>query len=156
MARPNLYDTDIKDKLPAVQGWARQGLSLEQIAKNLGIHKATLCKYQNKYSEFRDALKKGREVADFEVENALFKRATGYDYVETKKEYEGGVLVKEVTTVKHVAPDVGAAAFWLKNRKPNDWRDKREIGTELQGDGNIVFNIMPASQRPPEEEESEE
>lgn len=153
--RPSRYDTEIKDKLPAIQGWARNGLSIEQIAHNLGIHKATLCKYKNEHDELNDALKKGREVADFEVENALHKRATGYDVVEVKEEYSDKDGKKVTKTVRHIPPDVGAAAFWLKNRKPNEWRDKREIGAELQGDGSIVFNIMPASQRPPEEEESE-
>lgn len=153
MARPNKYETEIKDKLAAVQGWARNGLTNEQIAHNLGINIATLYDYQKKYSEFSQALKKGKEVVDFEVENALLKRALGYDYEETKieKSDKDGVKITKIT--KHVPPDVGAAAFWLKNRKPTEWRDRKEIGQELTGDGSITFNILPASQRPAEEEE---
>lgn len=155
MARPSKYETHVRDKLPAVQGWARNGLTNEQIAKNLGISIDRLYVYKNEHKEFTEALKKGREVVDFEVENALLKRALGYDYEEVKVEKSDKDGVKVIKTVKHIPPDVGAAAFWLKNRKPTDWRDKREIGAEIDGDGSITFNILPASQRPPEEEESE-
>ena len=155
MARPNRYETEIKDKLAAVKGWARNGLSNDQIADNLGITRSTFYEYQKKYKDFSDAIKKGKEVVDFEVENALLKRAMGYDYIEVKEEVEGGVVTKRTKTLKHVPPDVGAAAFWLKNRKPTEWRDRKEIGQELKGDGSITFNIMPASTRP-QDEESEE
>ena len=155
MGRPSVYETDIKDKLALVQGWARNGLTNDQIAHNLGINRTTLYKYQQKYEDFANALKKGKEVVDFEVENALLKRALGYDYVEVKEEIENGVVTKVTRTTKHVSPDVGAAAFWLKNRKPTEWRDRKEVGAELQGDGSIVFNIVPASQRPEEHEESD-
>lgn len=153
MARPNRYETEIKDKLAAVQGWARNGLNNEQIAKNLGINIATLYKYKANYKELNEALKKGREVVDFEVENALLKRALGYEYEETKVEVEESGKKKVTKTKKFIPPDVGAAAFWLKNRKPTEWRDRREIGAEIDSDGSITFNIMPASQRPPEESE---
>ena len=155
MGRPSVYETDIKDKLALVQGWARNGLTNDQIAHNLGINRTTLYKYQQKYEDFANALKKGKEVVDFEVENALLKRALGYDYVEVKEEIENGVVTKVTRTTKHVSPDVGAAAFWLKNRKTTEWRDRKEVGAELQGDGSIVFNIVPASQRPEEQEESD-
>lgn len=155
MGRPSVYETDIKDKLALVQGWARNGLTNDQIAHNLGINRTTLYKYQQKYEDFANALKKGKEVVDFEVENALLKRALGYDYVEVKEEIENGVVTKVTRTTKHVSPDVGAAAFWLKNRKPTEWRDRKEVGAELQGDGSIVFNIVPASHRPEEQEESD-
>lgn len=153
MGRPSKYETVVKDKLAAVQGWARNGLTNEQIAHNLGITLSTLYEYQKKYSDFSDALKKGKEVVDFEVENALLKRALGYDVEETKVEKSEKDGVKIIKTTRHIPPDVGAAAFWLKNRKPTEWRDRKEIGQELSGDSSIVFNILPASQRPPEESE---
>ena len=155
IARPNMYEQKIKDKLAAVQGWARNGLTCEQMAKNLGISVTTFYKYQAEKQEFADAIKKGKEVVDFEVENALLKRALGYDYTETREKVENGKVTEIITTVKHVPPDVGAAAFWLKNRKPTEWRDRKEIGAELNGDGRVTFNIMPASLRPIEDEESE-
>lgn len=124
---------EVKSKLILVEGWAREGLTDEQIANNLGINVATLYRYKNQHSEFCESLKKGKEVVDFEVENALLKRALGYNY--TEKTYETSynetlgeyvkTLTKEVT--KQVAPDTTALIFWLKNRKPEKWRDKIDL-----------------------------
>lgn len=151
----NRYENEIKHKLAAVQGWARNGLTNDQIAHNLGINRATLYKYKKEHEEFAEALKKGREVVDFEVENALLKRALGYDVEEKTVEVSDKDGRKVKTVIRHIPPDVGAAAFWLKNRKAQDWRDKREIGAEVGNNGNIVFNILPASQRPADEESEE-
>ncbi|WPK12251.1 helix-turn-helix domain-containing protein [Lysinibacillus louembei] len=86
--------------------------------------------WQNKYSEICDALKRGKEVIDRQVENALLKRALGYKYDEVTKEMvEDGSGRLEVTKVvtKEVQPDVTAQIFWLKNRKPVEWRDKQQV-----------------------------
>lgn len=112
-----------KDKLILLEGWARDGLTDEQIAKNIGISRASLYEWKKKKVDISDALKKGKEVVDFEVENALLKRALGYEYEE--ETYENGILTKKVK--KQVAPDTGAIAFWLKNRQSKKWRDKVEI-----------------------------
>ena len=61
-------------------------LTDEQIAKNLGIAYSTLREYREKYSALSAALKRGKEVVDREVENALLKRALGYNYVEETTE----------------------------------------------------------------------
>ena len=117
-----------------IEGWARDGLTNEQIAINMGITRETLRVWCNNYSVISVALKKGKEVIDRQVENALLKRALGYQYTETTKEFvpELGkmVVTKEVT--KEVAGDTTAQIFWLKNRKPNDWRDKRDV--EMSGE----------------------
>lgn len=73
-----------------------------------------------------ESLKRGKEVVDREVENALFKRAIGYEYDEICEEYEHGVLTKKKITKKMVVPDTTAQIFWLKNRRPDAWRDKQE------------------------------
>ena len=67
------------DGLLRVQGWARDGLSDEQIAQNIGISPSTYYQWQINYPEFSDAIKKGKAPADIEVENALYRNATGYD-----------------------------------------------------------------------------
>lgn len=112
-----------KDKLILLEGWARSGLTDEQIAKNIGIATSTFYEWKKKELEFSEALKKGKEVIDFEVENALLKRALGYEYEE--ETYENGILTKKVK--KQVAPDTTAQIFWLKNRQVKKWRDKVEI-----------------------------
>ncbi len=133
--RPSKYETQWKDKLPVIQGWARDGLVDEQIAKNLGIHPSTLYEWKKRYPEFAEALKKGKEVVDREVENALLKRALGYEFEEIKTELEDTGATKVTKTVKQVVPDVTAQIFWLKNRKPNEWRDKRDV--EMSGNMGI-------------------
>lgn len=112
-----------------LEAWARDGLTDEQIAHNCGINVATLYDWKKRYPEISEALKRGKEVVDVEVENALLKRAKGYEYLEEKVEIEedhrGKIKSRKVVQVmKQVAPDVGAAAFWLKNRRPDVWRDR--------------------------------
>ena len=132
------------DGLTKLEGWARDGLTDEQIAYNIGIRRETLIEWKKRFPNINNSLKKGKEVVDRHVENALLKRALGYKYTEITKEsvpvhdpttghivgYEIQVT-KEVT--KEVAPDTTAQIFWLKNRKPAEWRDKQNI----QVDGNI-------------------
>lgn len=128
MVAKSKWDTHVKDKLVVVEGWARNGLTEKQIAHNLGVAYSTFRVYKEKYPALSAVLKKGREVIDFEVEGALIKRALGYSYVEVTKELvedetTGSAELKVVKTVtKQVAPDVTAQIFWLKNRKPNEWK----------------------------------
>lgn len=125
MARPGKYETEIKPKLILVEAWARDGLTDEQIAHNLGIATSTLYDYKNRFEEFSEALKRGKEVVDIEVENSLLKRASGYKYTEVTRELVAGKMRVTKEVVKEVQPDVTAQIFWLKNRKPDQWRDKR-------------------------------
>ena len=95
------------DGLILLQGWARDGLTDEQIAHNIGINTATLYDWKNKYSNISNALKKGKEVVDFAVENALLKKA--------------------------LAGDVTAMIFWLKNRRRDKWRDRYDMRADVSG-----------------------
>ena len=83
-----------------MQGWARDGLTEEQIAHNIGISASTLREWKGRFPAFSAAIKKGKEVVDYAVENALLKRA--------------------------LSGDTGAICFWLKNRRPDKWKDKPE------------------------------
>lgn len=123
-----------KEGLTLIEGWAKTGLSDEQIATNIGVTTTTFYDWKKKYADFSEALKKGKEVSDFEVENALFKSAIGYEYEERKEVQEvvDGVMRKKVEiTRKQVPPNATSAIFWLKNRKPVEWRDVKQI------DGNV-------------------
>lgn len=120
-----------------IQGWARDGLSDKQIAHNIGITQTTLYEWQKRFPELSEALKKGKEVVDREVENAMLKRALGYEYDEVTQEpvtdKDTGITEMRVTkrVTKQIVPDVTAQIFWLKNRKPEEFRDKRDV--ELSG-----------------------
>ena len=91
------------DNLILLEGWARSGLTEEQIANNMGIDRTTLYRWKKKESNIFNALKRNKDIVDFEVENALLKNAM-----------EGNVT---------------AQIFWLKIRKKNEWREKIEIPT---------------------------
>ena len=132
MAKGKYEEWLTTEGLILLEGWARDGLTDEQIALNIGIGTTTLYRWKKDYREIRESLKKGKEVVDIQVENALLKRALGYEFVEVTKELaETGLIVTKKVT-KQQAPDTTAAIFWLKNRKPNEWRDKRE--TQISGD----------------------
>ena len=116
-----------KDKLILLEGWARDGLTDEQIAKNIGINRTTLYDWKKKEANIADALKKGKEIIDFEVENALLKKALGYTITLNKQKVTKDGDVVDITEEVHVPPDTTAQIFWLKNRQVKKWRDKVEI-----------------------------
>lgn len=132
------------DKLTLLTAWARDGLTDEQIAKNIGIVSSTFYEWKRKNPEISEAIKKGKEVVDYEVENALLKRALGYTICieEDKLDKEGcaHTLAKDV----HVPGDVTAMIFWLKNRKPEQWREKQqEKSNEKNSRKVIIVNDLP-------------
>lgn len=239
MGKGKYVDWITPEGLIRIEGWARDGLTDEQISHNMGISPCTLYEWKKKYPEITEVLKRGKEVVDRKVENALLKRALGFTYKEVTRErivdtgqkkrhkgesklterewefaikyfngrcaycgeytkdptkdhikplHDGGtltrdniipcckkcnsskkdsemlswyqkqpfyseervrkifdyvdfivsikdqlespgdgelVVTKEVT--KEVAPDVTAQIYWLKNRKPHQWRDRPEV-----------------------------
>lgn len=132
-----------------IEGWARDGLTNEQIAKQIDINPDTLYTWIKKYPEISETLKRGKEVIDRQVENALLKRALGYRYEEVtneniwnpkKEEFE--LNVSKVVT-KEVQPDTTAQIFWLKNRKPDVWRDKQELAHSGGMDNSLTVVFDP-------------
>jgi hypothetical protein len=126
-----------EDGLLRLSAWMRDGLTYEDIAHNMGISNTTRKVWRKKYPAIASALTRSREVADIIIENALYKRARGYDYTEEIWERkvdkvtgeESMVLVKRME--KHMPPDTTAQIFWLKNRKTDVWRDKREVSADV-------------------------
>lgn len=103
------------DGLTLLEGWARDGLTDEQIAHNCGITATTLYDWKNRFTEISEALKRGKEVVDYQVENALLKKAIGGD-----------------TT---------AQIFWLKNRKPDKWRDKPQEEKQVADTVRVIIDV---------------
>lgn len=87
-----------------LEGWARDGLTDEQIAQKMGISRKTLIDWKNKYSDICNTLKKGKEVADYAVENALYNAA--------------------------LSGNVTAMIYWLNNRRADKWRNKQKEMTD--------------------------
>ena len=108
-----------EEGLLLLEGWARDGLTDEQIAHNIGISISTLNNWKNKYVEILESLKKGKEVVDYQVENALLNKALNGD-----------------TT---------AQIFWLKNRRPDKWRDKPEPKATDTCDNNLLEQMASST-----------
>ena len=110
------------DGLILLEGWARDGATDEELSRKMGINPATLYVWKSKYPEISEALKKGKEVIDIQVENALLKGALGYNCHEERIEESEKDGVKTIRITKHIPPDTTAGIFWLKNRNPDKWR----------------------------------
>ena len=126
------------DGLLCLEAWARDGCTDETIAEKLGIATGTLYEWKNRYPKINESLKRGKEPVDIEVENALLKKATGFyqkitkvHKVKTVKMKDGMRLETEELVEKeedvYFPPETVAQIYWLNNRKPNEWRNKREI-----------------------------
>ena len=122
-----------QEGLAKIADWARNGLTDEQSAKIMRNSRSTLEDWKKKYPDISDTLKREKIVVDAQVENALLRRALGYRYTEERKELrfnkKTGRHELTITKVveKEVAPDTTAAIFWLKNRRPDVWRDKQNL-----------------------------
>lgn len=128
MAKAKYMEWLEPDGLLRIEGWARDGLTEEQIAHNMGIGTATLTLWKNQHPSILASLKRGRDVVDREVENALFKSAIGFIGLDGK----------------YYKPDTTAQIFWLKNRKPNEWRDKVNIQND---DSDQVLQFIEAMKK---------
>ena len=133
---------------------ARLGATDEEIAEALGVSVASLGNWK-KIPEFLGALKEGKAQADSHVEEGLYRRAIGYEYTETKVVEEAhktgialnkdgkltpAIVVRTETMTKQRAPDVTAQIFWLKNRKPAEWRDVQHQEVTGKDGGPVEFS----------------
>ena len=109
--------------------YALLGVTDKQLAEFFDVCEATLNNWKNDHPTFLESLKKGKGSADAQVAKSLFKRALGFTATEEKNE-SGTNGSKTTTTEKEIAPDTSAAIFWLKNRQPDIWRDKKEMVIE--------------------------
>lgn len=156
MAKSKADEWLTEDGLTLLECWARDGLTDEQIMKNMGIKStSTFYGYKKRYPKISNALKKGKEIVDYEVENSLLKRAKGFEYTEVTKETKWNpslekfelIVSKEIT--KYVVPDTTAQIYWLKNRKPKKWRDKIDIdNTDVDNINKGIINIAELINNP--------
>lgn len=150
MARPSKFNPQYH--IPWIKGLAQRGLTVPEIAQEIGVARSTVNKWLAEDEELSDAVKKGRSYADSQVETSLYKRAIGYTFEERKTilttEKEGETPTPRVEiTKKEIPADVTACIFWLKNRRPDLWRDR--IDNAISGklstvnEGKVSLSKVP-------------
>lgn len=130
--------------------WAGDGLSMTEIAKKIGVEKATLYLWVEKYPEVKAALYTTKEQVDYEVENALLRRAIGYKTEEVKTiigyaKKDGTRPIRTEKTEIEIPPDVTACLAWLNNRLPDKWKRNRDNFASVEEEKknqNVTINII--------------
>jgi hypothetical protein len=115
--RPSLYKPEYAEQAKKL---CRLGATDKELADFFGVTEQTVNNWKTAYSEFFESLKAGKQLADAEVADKLFQRATGYSHPAVKMFMFQGVVIREEYT-EHYAPDTTAAIFWLKNRRRDLW-----------------------------------
>lgn len=136
--RPTKFD---ESQLPFLKYLFEEGKTDQQIADIIGVTKQTVCNWKRAHPDFFDSLKDWKKLADEKVERSLYEKATGYSATETKVFCTKNGVIKTHEVEKHFAPDTTAQIFWLKNRQPDKWRDKREVDLGNKDDETFSFNF---------------
>lgn len=132
--RPSKYRPELDEQAEKL---CRLGATDKEIAAFFGVRESTLNNWKLKHPSFVESLKRGKDEVDALVEQSLFRRAMGYSHQSEKVfQYQGAIV--RAKTVEHYAPDTTACIFWLKNRQPESWRDRRE---DSQG-GDDVQSLL--------------
>lgn len=125
---PTKYKEEYND---LVYKYCLLGCTDEEMADLFGVSKSTFNLWKKEHIDFSDSVTRGKTIADAEVAAALYNRATGYDYTETK-EKEGDNGSETITTTKHISADAGAAMNWLSNRQKKKWRKDPKVKVEVK------------------------
>ncbi|MGE4375077.1 MAG: helix-turn-helix domain-containing protein [Methanoculleus sp.] len=107
------------------------GLTDDEVAKELGVSVPTVRRWKKKHPEFAAALAEVKDLRDLRVERSLYKRAIGYKYQEVETTIVNGVEVKRQVRLKVAHPDANACRLWLQNRQPEKWRDRQEVSVDM-------------------------
>ena len=144
MSRPTKYNPDYTKQALKL---CRLGATDKELADFFGVAESTLNKWKEEHPEFSESLKEGKALADAEVADKLYKRATGYEHPAVK------IVANANTGQEHVVnfterypPDTTAAIFWLKNRRPDLWRDK--VQQEHEHSGSVTVEIVKFGSKP--------
>lgn len=117
LGRPGKYETHVLPRLNEVEDWCRNGATEEEMAARLGISRYSFIEYKKQFSDFSNILKKTKDFVDGQVENALLKAAL-----------EGNIT---------------AQIFWLKNRRPQKWREKVEDKPAGNNEAAVIVDDVP-------------
>lgn len=125
--RPSLFKTEYCEQAHKL---CKLGSTDLEIADFFGVCERTVNNWKHDHPEFLQSIKVGKLLADANVAEALYRRAVGYSHPDTHVSvWQGEVTLTELT--KHYPPDTAAAFIWLKNRRPDQWRDKVVVDAEI-------------------------
>jgi hypothetical protein len=134
MARPSKFKPEF---IAQAQKLANLGATDREVAEFFGVNEATLNRWKHEHDGLCASLKVGKEQSDARVEQSLYRKALGYSFDAIKIAVNANGEVTQVPFVEHCPPDTTAAIFWLKNRKPAEWRDVK--AQELSGPGGAAI-----------------
>lgn len=143
MARPSRYKKEYDEQAYKL---CLLGATDKDLADFFNVKEQTINNWKRDHPSFFESLKRGKVIADANVADRLYQRAMGYEHddIELKVVSLGGNMgseVQEVKVRKYYPPDTTAAIFWLKNRRPQEWRDKREHEIAGKGGGPIIVKL---------------
>lgn len=141
MARPSKYKPEYADQAAKL---CKLGATDAQLADFFGVAVSTINLWKVQHAEFSESIKVPKAEADERVEQSLYRRALGYEHDEVDiRVIDGQVVMTDIR--KHYPPDATAMIFWLKNRKPGEWRDKQDV--EHSGDLIVKINKLADGNR---------
>lgn len=144
MARPTKYKAEYATQAEKL---CKLGATDEELAEFFEVAVTTIDNWKRDHKPFLGAIKKGKTLADAEVANKLFHRATGYDHADVDIRVIDNQII-QTQLIKHYPPDTAAAIFWLKNRQKAKWRDKIDHGLEGPDGGPINHNLVISFVKP--------
>lgn len=147
--RPTAYQTTFAGQAAKL---CALGATDYELAVFFGVDTATIHRWKHVYDEFCDAVRCGKDQADERVARSLFNRAVGYSF-ESEKVFQFQGAIVRAPTVEHVPPDPSAAMNWLKNRRPDEWRDKQlheltgKDGAPIQTESKVDLSTFSQDER---------
>lgn len=132
------------DGLTLLQCWSRDGCNHSEIANKMGVTPQLLSRWKFENPEIKEAMRAGKEIVDYKVENALLKSALGFELKEItvtigRRQINGQwVDITKETKTKEVAPNVTACLAWLNNRKPDMWKKNRDNVVDIEDEESDV------------------
>ncbi|MBC6150104.1 hypothetical protein HB834_00385 [Listeria booriae] len=147
VGRKSKYESHVKPMLKDITAWLREGETQASVCKRIGVSQSAFIEYKKEFPKLNEAIKKGEQFLDLQVEESLAKRAIGYEYEETKTVIEvlpSGDKKKRIEKVKkHIAPDVGAIALYMKHKRILQSKDEELTGVQIkkaQAEASILQN----------------
>lgn len=143
MGRPTKFKPEF---VAQAEKLCRLGATDMEVADFFEVEVRTVYRWKAENEAFCQALKVGKDEADDRVERSLFARANGYEHDEVDIRVVANAIV-QTPIRKYYPPDTTAAIFWLKNRKPKEWREMKAVELTGKDGGPVVVSASPLDER---------